>query len=559
MSTNTLPPRTLHWFFSLGTGTSSPTYVLAGNLAERLRPFFPSVRPAVLAPGGPYPEGSSRVARSVTGAMLHLLGEPAPGVNVRFHLHATREIVTSDSGTSPFHVLTAEAPAWAKTGLAEATGRREEDWLASRDLDKVGRVVDTIVGGTVKDGDYVLLETTNGLRPFTLGVMLAHSVLRATRPEAEVLAAVYGEHHGWGDYSPIHDHSDFLDLPLWASAAESLRRRFDVGPLSDLVRDADPALAKSLTLFARCLDLGWPSDLVAPLVEARGRLDALASKGRGRGPVLELVRQQFEDLTVDVHEQDAPLEVAGLRFRLGVVELLTKSSRFGDAVRVLREAMVDAALLAASRGAPVPGWRDPKRRASAEGRLFRANHALWKRIGDLRNAVSHARSSVKHDGVDAGKLVAAFEGSDGDPGILEQVRRELFDGDRFRHEFLAEQPAQPLLWFRSVDEAHPYAAAYDRLVETYQFDQPLPLRLPAGVSTGPAASTWRLIPKRKEPCTSNWLEDRRSRASGSRDVILDLAERPMEQSLLAAALRDEGIRPWALVGDALWPLFLHRP
>jgi hypothetical protein len=32
----------------------------------------------------------------------------------------------------------------------------------------------------------------------------------------------------------------------------------------------------------------------------------------------------------------------------------------------------------------------------------------------------------------------------------------------------------------------------------------------------------------------------------------------MDQALLAGALREIGIRPWALVGENLWPLFTSR-
>jgi hypothetical protein len=112
---------------------------------------------------------------------------------------------------------------------------------------------------------------------------------------------------------------------------------------------------------------------------------------------------------------------AEVDFWLKVVEHLAKAGRYGDAVRVLRETMVNHAI---TESEPGSDWRDPKVRYRTETLLFRrsseAVKSLWGEIGLARNAASHAKANLKHKvGVDDIRRLAC----DG-AGRLDALRSE---------------------------------------------------------------------------------------------------------------------------------------
>lgn len=556
---------TLHWFFSLGTGNSPATYFLTDEVAARMRPWFPALRAAVAA-SGPYAAADLSRARCVTAGLLTLLGQPREGVSIRFHFLATPQVGRQ---TAPFIALLEDAPDWAHDGMTRAGDDSEE--MEARDPATIGKVVNRVVEG-VSDRDLVVFETSGGLRPLVTGSILAQSVLRATRPGVTVIAAVYGEFgarlappehvpesvrvmdssRGSGAngsaagaaLSPIYDLTDFLDLPLWASAAESLRRRFDVRPLSELFSDREPALVGALDKVATALDLGWPSDLAEPLREAVNSLPDNAAAGRRA--VLRLARAGLEKLATGAGDPGAPLDVVRLQFHIDIARFLAAAGRFGDAIRVLREAMVDGAILARTDVGRSTEWRQPRVRAAAERALFlEGDNELWLRLGKLRNAASHAKSSVKHDGVEGSEVARCA-------GLVDDVQARMLADGSLRPDFLPPREAKGTYWF-VLGESPESAGGVDAALAAFTDSSNLPLRI-AATGAGTRAEVTTLSPL-SGLCGQNWLEKQTSKARGSADAVLHLPDRPMEQALLAEALRKEGVRPWALVGDALWPLF----
>lgn len=557
--------RTLHWFFSLGLSNNPSNYVITMALAERLRPWFPEVCPGAPGPMGTLDTVTVRETHSVTAALLQMLGPPALGLEVRFHLHATRELVQAgasppSSAQTPMARLLEEAPDWARGAVRDARGQAAAEWMDSRDPKTIEQVVKAVVDG-VGDGDLVLFETTHGLRPFVIGSLLAHSVLRADRPDVQVVAALYGELGGWktpaGDIrSPLFDLTGLLDLPLWASAADSLRRRFDVRPAAELFSAADGPLAAELDALSQALDLGWPRDVIAPLRSALSRLREREAADAGSRVVLARVLGGLEQLAAAAGDPDGPLDASRLRFHLDVAAFLVASNRFGDAIRVLRESMVDGAILALRGGSVCADWRSPDVRGVAEVALFRSGEPLWQTVGALRNAASHAKSSVRHDEVD--DIVVALRGDAETPGLVARVRTRLLDGDALREGWLPAPSVRSTCWYRPSNEVHARAHEVERLMDAFTSESRLPLVLFAPASGVPPEAPRFEVFEVKPARTAygkNWAADRAKRARGARDAVLDLAEQPMEQALLAEALRAVGVRPWALQGDRLWPLF----
>ena len=556
-------PRTLHWFFSLGTARFPASYGLTPDLRQRLLPTFPGARTSLASPGDsePTPPGTLARSRAATPALLHLLGQPA-GLDVRFHLLATEQVRV---GSAPHRACLEDAPAWARPALEQAeTGDAP---LGARDPTTIRHVVRRVLD-EVRDGDLVFFDSTNGLRPFIVGLLLSQSVLRAARPGVEVLGAVYGElgaveirpaervpeservlNRGKdaAAISPLYDLTEFIDLPLWASAADDLRRRFDGRSLSERLRDRHGELAGHLEHLAALLDLGWPEDLAEPLGEVAAQLDAVTGLSPGRRAVLDLAREGLDDLRGLVPSGDE-LDEDRVRFHVDIARFLARAGRFGDAIRLVREAVVNWALVARGGGDPVADWKELRVRREAERALFRAEEpvaGLWKEISRLRNAASHGRLTADL-GVAPGDFVDALARGDGP--LLASVD-SLLSGD---HDgALPRDPGFEVAWLVESGFTGPVAAAVKAI---RGFGPGLRLPLDLDDESSPAEGALEIGPAGKVR-GANWAARKAGKVRGASDAVLSLPSCPGSLALLARALLDENIRPWALEGRRLWPLF----
>lgn len=566
MSDNQAQKRKLHWFFSLGTVSRDATYFLTDGAATRFSSTFPHARPS-WEPGAPILEDSLYKAKSTTAALLNLLGEPR-GYEIVFQFFATSENTHKDH----FGALVEEVPDWARAGIVESA---DAEKLDSRDPVTIRKVVERVVT-EVADGDAVFFETTNGLRPFMTGFVLAQSVLRATRPSVEVIGAVYGElgiitqppdsvpeavrvlSYPKPDYavlSPIYEHSELLDLPLWASAADDLRRRFDGAGLAELLRDDDAELAMHLGTVVSALDLGWPDDLQAPIEAAVARLPAPGAMTPGRAAVLDLARAGLHDLMVRLPGNDR-LDRARLRFHLETARFMARNSRYGEAIRVLREAMVNWALLALTDEQELVDWRNMARRREAERALFRSKktlNALWQRVCDLRNAASHARANQAHAEID---LAAFAKELDPDKGeLIRGVEQLIASGGPA---WLPAHASGGVTWYVQQGASLPEPAvqiAAERELAAFNPMVRVPLVLTPKTFVGAKADSSVIEVASGGIRGKSWIDKKWKKARGSSDAILMLEAQPGDQVLLASALSGEGIRPWALLAGQLWPLF----
>lgn len=409
----------LHWFYSLGTNPTVVRYRLEPDLHARL------------AASGLFPKlatvESVGAAGSPTPALLKLLG--APTGKWHAHLFATKELKAAGKGRSPFEHCVQQSPEWARQALEEGA---DADLLESRGISAIWTVVRRVLD-TVKAGDVVFLESTSGFRPFSTGLLMAHSVLRALRPDVALLAVSYGELIRPSDSEPapvcpIHDLTDTLSLPKWASAFDDLVRRFDGIQLSEMLERSTPDVSDQLRVMGANLDLGWPDQMIGPLRD----LNTSMTKGTTGTPAEREAMRLLADslgplLSLLPEATEGTLDDARLKFRMTVANQLVGAGRLGDATRLLRELMVDGWLLKAAGGHPVANSGAPRIRSNAERALFRdpASQELWGRLGEIRNAVSHARSSDSHR-VDADELRAAF---DGDSGLHEAVAAWLSAAD----------------------------------------------------------------------------------------------------------------------------------
>jgi len=557
-------PRTLHWFFSLGTARFPASYGLTPDLRERLRSVFPSARPPLqpLDESEPVPLERLARTRAATSGLLHLLGPPE-GLDLRFHLLATEEV---QAGTESFRNCVEDAPGWARSALGRSDAG--DGPLGAREPSTIRDVVRRVLR-VVRDGDLVFFDATNGLRPFMFGLLLSQSVLRAARPGVDVLGAVYGElgavvvrppervpegvralsrERDAALLSPLYDLTEFVDLPLWASAAEDLRRRFDGRALSDLLRDEQPGLADELVSFAGALDLGWPDELAGPLLEVTSRLATSSGLSPGRRAVLDLARHGLADLE-DLPPAGEALDAPRVRFHVEVARFLARAGRFGDAIRILREALVSWAVLVRADGGPVSNWKDLNVRREAERALFRASSPvrdLWRETTELRNAASHGRLTAGQD-VEPGDFVRALGRGDGP--LLTGAESLLAGG---HDDALPVESGFEVAWFVEGDFTGPVAGA-EEAIRAFDPTGAVPLVLVGAASSRPEGA--RTITPSNRVLGSNWAARKARKVRGASDAVLVLPSCPGALALLAPALVNESVRPWSLHGDRLWPLF----
>lgn len=516
--------RTMRWFFSLGIARQSASYVLTDDVVRRLREWFPGVR-----------VGSTHSAQSATAGILHLLGPPADGVTVSFHLMPTDDVLKHGH----LDTCVEESPEWARGEMERA---RRFAPLGARDPDTISKVVGRALE-EVSALDVVFFETTNGLRPFAAGLLLAQSVVRALRPGVSIAAAVYAELNP-GQPCPVYDLTEFLDLPLWATAAANLRRRLDANDLAALVETSHPGLAAPLRDFGSALDLGWPDDLVNPLAAVRSALQgATVAATPGQAAVLQLAADELEGLAKGIQPSPA-LNVSLLRFHIDVAKKLAGGRRYGDAVRVLREAMVDAAVLegAGKLNVPPSEWLDPKRRRLAEAKLSRGSkhdlENLWKKVTGLRNAASHAKANLRHGSTQPAKLLEAM--GQGKGPIFVEVDRVLFDDKGLRAELFTSHAPRGCPWFLGPNLVAP------------------PQREPKGVALAPPGQEDDVVvvaAKLGKRRGMGWATKLAKKARGATDAVLFLPGQTGDLVLLARALEELGIRPWVWEGGVFVQAF----
>lgn len=405
---------TTHWFFSLGVNPQPALYYRVGTLAPFAERRF--VTTALLELGWP-------VAKADRGELcLHLL--PTEDL---------RKPIAPSPGAPPPHQATSPEELFLQEIDAVAPGLRERlephAPLHKRDHDAIWRVVE-IVLETVRDGDDVVLETTNGIRSIVNGFLLASGLLIAHRKQVRVLGVPYAE-LGAEDVpagvtsksvrrgSPVLDMRPFLGLFDWAHAVRAMSRYLDPTPTSALIEQAgvgQEARARLAELGA-ALTLNFPLEIERSLAAwtTLGALDAGTPAAR---LALRHIGGELASLVPPAAPADAEpvLEERRLDFDLALIERLAAAERHADAARAVREWLVNAVLLAWGQG---DRWLDQAIRGRAEARLFgisdkapaaaKALKALWLEAARNRNAVSHLRYNDKHD-IDVATLRAFLSG-----------------------------------------------------------------------------------------------------------------------------------------------------
>jgi hypothetical protein len=401
---------TTHWFFSLGVNPQPAVYYrrdAATPFAERR-----FVTTALLEIGWPLPP--ERHADLV----LHLiptpeLDRPGRGQSCRLckgELHPP--------SPSPVELFLAELNVIAP-GL-DARVRRHET-LPHRDDRAIWSVVRAVLD-EVSDGDEVVLETTNGIRSIVNGFVLASGLLAAYRQKVRVIGATYAEfaaeelpsgvtsatiRRG----SPVIDLLPFIQLFDWSHAVRAMSQYLDPAPTLQLLqrdefRSHAGPFVQPLGTLGTALALNFPLEVERAAAAWHG-LGAIEVPNLAAGVALRQIGAELESiravLEVPVDDDRAVLDEHRLAFDLSLAERLINARRDADAVRALREWIVNAVLFAWGHR---EGWLKQSLRARAERALngiprnrsaeVRAINDLWVEARDLRNAVSHLQYNEKH-------------------------------------------------------------------------------------------------------------------------------------------------------------------
>jgi hypothetical protein len=510
---------TLHWFYSLGIANKSATYTFPLDTLCRFRGLFPSV---VLAN-----KLCERTidAHSTTMALLQLLGPLDAAVDLKLHLLATPE---TSPGSAPHRLAAEDCPTWARPNFH----RNQDPHTAfSRDPDSIQKIVAYVLD-QVSDGDAVVIDSTGGLRPFTTATMLSHPVISAMRPTVRMAAMVYAE---FGAPTVVHDLTAVMDLPSWAVAGASLSRRFDARPLADIVRTQSPALAEGLERMATALDFGWPGDWIDAATEVSSALNA------SPGPEIVLSALQRGIDSLRPFPTSPTLTLERVLFHFSLVKLLIGAGRHGTAVRVLRESMVDAALLCI-HGEGYADWRKEQCRDDAERRLFFSKDPLqehWKAVTSLRNAASHAKANVKHEGLPNIAEVIT-------PKRIDEIQQSILPDNEIAPElFAAKRPG--VFWFSVAPLPTDWSTVESKL-------QPPSSQDPGAESVHPERDR-RMVSIEATPAArgSNWCFDKAKRARDFSHAVL-VGLDPTTTYRLVKKLRRMDVQCWTLSDGRLWPL-----
>lgn len=435
---------TIHWFFSLGVNPQPAVYYRSGGAAPSSERRF--VTTALLDLEWP-------VTRAEHGEIeLHLL--PTKELD-----HAGREQrcrlcegQLRPPAPSPRELFVQELDVVAP-GLSARIKMHDE--FEKRDDEAIWEVVRYVLD-SVRDGDEVVLETTNGIRSIVNGFLLASGLLIAQRRRVKVRAVTYAEFaaerlpegivstditHG----SPVVDMLPFLQLFEWSHAVRAMSEYLDPNPTAALLRSDLPHFAGNdgaLRGLGAALALNFPVEIERSL-RAWSELGAL----HGMTPAAELAMGHISRELETLFHQFAPqnggsvLDERRLQFDLALIERLVKAQRFADAARALREWIVNAVLVAWNLG---EDWLKQSVRARAEralGGIPDAANAsvlelrgLWKRASAIRNAVSHLKYNDKHE-VDVATLdkalseaiagIKQLRASEANPFALDKERVEI--------------------------------------------------------------------------------------------------------------------------------------
>ncbi|MFO0651482.1 MAG: TM1812 family CRISPR-associated protein [Polyangiales bacterium] len=382
----------IHWFFTVGTNPSDAAYVRTGTHTQVVVQKY--VTPALLKMGWP-------VAPSEFAAVVP-------------HVLTTVEVLEK-------HAALRDCIAAVAPELAARLDFAAERALVRRDQDAIWNVVRAVLS-SVRDGDEVVLEITNGIRSITTGFLLASGLLIAARPGVTVRAVTYAELNaaelpegfeappGITRASPVYDLLPFLKLFSWSQAVHAMSHYLDPAPTLALLRKEKPSstsieLAEaSLTQLATALALNLPVEVEQALDEWRNLRGTVPDFSPAASLTLDHVDATLDALHVPAGGRGR-LEIAHLRFDLDLIDRLVAAQRLADAARALREWFVNAVIVAWNEGA---NWLDHERvrapaeaalhglspRASAEHRELRER---WDQSARYRNAVSHLGYNQKHE------------------------------------------------------------------------------------------------------------------------------------------------------------------
>ncbi len=370
---------TTHWFFTFGNAPRDARYCLQHD-HERLttRTF---VTTALLELGWPVPIATQSDVR------LHLF--EAGGL-----ANTKPTFVAELAGVAP---LLAGRPAGPFAS---------EMMLGERTQDTIWQVVRHVLD-TVRDGDEVVLESTNGLRSINIGALLAAGLLISLRREVTVLAVTYAEFSSDG-VSNIINLLPFFQLFEWSHAVRAMAGSLDPTPTLRLLEQGSVALPgrQALSELGASLALNWPVEIDRAL---RSWVDVDAGAGAGgvsvpAGLALAAATDELASLLEPMRRRGGPptrLDEAHLEFELQLIERLIAAQRSGDAARGVREWMVNVVLFAWNIH---DMWLDPAVRARAERALhglspkgpLGAVRTLWNDAGRMRNAVSHLGYNDRH-------------------------------------------------------------------------------------------------------------------------------------------------------------------
>lgn len=251
------------------------------------------------------------------------------------------------------------------------------------------------------------------------------------------------------DATPYLDLSHLLELAEWATAVSDFRRRFDTYRLGQLAgrreraerarlakRDAlDVAeiearrplrhLFDAATEAGKAFALGLPIETGLAVAERLGNLTSADVKASGErwlpalAPVVEGLFDELHPLAIErvgrapAGKEQLPLSRREIHRQLHLVQLWLRVGAVGDALRALRELVVNRVLLAQSEGGQPARWLDRGAREDAERLLNalrrprpgeppaqappRPNLAiigdLWSEICNFRNEFAHAGMS----------------------------------------------------------------------------------------------------------------------------------------------------------------------
>jgi hypothetical protein len=422
----------IHWFFSVGTKPSEAAYLRAEAPTPLVVQRY--VTPALLRMG--WPVGPTE------------FGDVVP------HLLTTREVLNEPEALR-------ECFAAVSPEIAARLDFAQERALVQRDEAAIWGVVRAVLS-SVRDGDEVVLEITNGIRSITTGFLLASGLLLAARPRVKVRAVTYAEFGaaalpagfeapaGVLRASPVYDLLPFLKLFSWSQAVHAMSQYLDPAPTLALLRaETQTGAAKesaeaSLTQLASALAFNLPQTIEQALDDWRQLRKSVPEFSPAAKLTLDHIDAKLDTLQAPAGGR-GHLREEHLRFDLDLIERLVAAQRFADAARTLREWFVNAVIVAWGEGAK---WlnqelvRAPAERAlhGIAAKTSPAHERLeryWKKSANYRNAVSHLGYNEKHK-VEAEALQRFLQTAPGElRALLDSAEFEVFKLPRRQSGYLA--------------------------------------------------------------------------------------------------------------------------